>query len=105
MWHVSANRDEEVFDEPFKFDIQRDPNEHISFGGGGAHYCLGANLARAELRIIFREMLTRMDDIQMAGEPDFLRSNFIQGIKHMPITFTPGEQKAPSEAVAVGAAA
>ena len=105
MWHVSANRDEEVFDEPFKFDIQRDPNEHISFGGGGAHYCLGANLARAELRIIFREMLTRMDDIQMVGEPDFLRSNFIQGIKHMPITFTPGEQKAPSEAVAVGAAA
>ena len=105
MWHVSANRDEEVFDEPFKFDIQRDPNEHISFGGGGAHYCLGANLARAELRIIFREMLTRMDDIQMVGEPDFLRSNFIQGIKHMPITFTPGEQKAPSGAVAVGAAA
>ena len=105
MWHVSANRDEEVFDEPFKFDIQRTPNEHISFGGGGAHYCLGANLARAELRIIFREMLTRMDDIQMAGEPDFLRSNFIQGIKHMPITFAPGEQKAPSGAVAVGAAA
>ena len=92
LWHVSANRDEEVFDNPFKFDIERTPNEHISFGGGGAHYCLGANLARAELYIIFREMLTRMDDIQLAGEPDFLRSNFIQGIKHMPITFTPSSK-------------
>ena len=89
---MSANRDEEVFEDPFKFDIQRTPNEHISFGGGGAHYCLGANLAKTELRIIFREMLTRMDDIQLAGEPDFLRSNFLQGIKHMPITFTPGEK-------------
>ena len=92
LWHMSANRDEEVFDDPFKFDIQRTPNEHISFGGGGAHYCLGANLAKTELRIIFREMLTRMNDIQLAGEPDYLRSNFLQGIKHMPITFTPGEK-------------
>lgn len=92
MWHVSANRDEEVFDEPFKFDIERSPNEHISFGGGGVHYCLGANLARAELRIIFREILTRMDDIEMTAEPSFLRSNFIQGTKHLPIKFTPGEK-------------
>ena len=105
MWHVSANRDEEVFEDPFKFDIERSPNEHISFGGGGPHYCLGANLARAELRIIFREMLTRMDDIQLAGEPDFLRSNFIQGIKHMPITFTPGERTAPMEAALARASA
>ncbi len=92
MWHVSANRDEEVFEDPFKFDIERDPNPHISFGGGGAHYCLGANLARAELRIIFREMLTRIHDIELTGEPSFLRSNFIAGIKHMPISFTPGER-------------
>ena len=92
MWHVSANRDEDVFDNPFTFDIERDPNDHIAFGGGGAHYCLGANLARAELRIIFREILTRLHDIKLTGEPDFLRSNFIAGIKHLPISFTPGEK-------------
>ena len=50
MWHISANRDEEVFDDPFRFDIERTPNDHIAFGGGGAHFCLGANLARMELR-------------------------------------------------------
>ncbi len=92
MWHVSANRDEDVFEDPFRFDIERDPNDHISFGGGGAHYCLGANLARAELRIILREILSRIHDIEMTGEPAFLRSNFITGIKHLPISFAPGEK-------------
>ena len=90
IWHVSANRDEDVFDDPFRFDILRDPNDHVAFGGGGAHYCLGANLARAELRIIFREILTRIPDMALAGEPVRLRSNFIGGIKHMPVTFSPG---------------
>ena len=94
MWHISANRDEDVFEDPFTFDIERDPNEHIAFGGGGPHYCLGANLAKSELRIIFREILTRMHDIQLAGEPDFLRSHFLAGIKHMPVTFAPGKQVA-----------
>jgi cholest-4-en-3-one 26-monooxygenase len=91
MWHISANRDEEVFDDPFTFDIDRSPNEHIAFGGGGPHFCLGANLARMELRLIFGELLTRIPDIELATAPEMLRSNFIGGIKHMPITFTPTE--------------
>ena len=93
MWHISANRDEEVFDEPFRFDIERTPNEHIAFGGGGAHYCLGTNLARMELRLIFREVIERMGDISHDGPVERLRSNFIGGIKHIPVTFTPGERK------------
>ncbi|MCO5317786.1 MAG: cytochrome P450 [Microthrixaceae bacterium] len=96
IWHVSANRDEEVFDEPFRFDLQRTPNEHVAFGGGGAHFCLGANLARAELRIILREMLSRLEDIRPAGPPERLRSNFIHGMKHMPVEFTPGSRKHPA---------
>jgi cholest-4-en-3-one 26-monooxygenase len=93
MWHISANRDEEVFEEPFRFDIERSPNDHIAFGGGGAHYCLGTNLARMELRLIFHEVVSRMDDIALDGEVERLRSNFIGGIKHIPITFTPGTRR------------
>ena len=93
LWHVSANRDEEIFDDPFTFDLQRTPNEHIGFGGGGAHFCLGANLARAELRIIFREMLSRMPDMAPTGPAELLRSNFIHGVKRIPVAFTPGERK------------
>lgn len=95
MWHISANRDEEVFDRPFEFDIERSPNDHIAFGGGGAHYCLGTNLARMELRLIFLEIASRMEDIRLTGEVERLRSNFIGGIKHIPIAFTPGERKHP----------
>lgn len=95
MWHISANRDEEVFDDPFTFDIERDPNDHIAFGGGGAHFCLGANLARMELRLIFAEIVTRLDDIAVDGDIERLRSNFIGGIKHIPITFTPGRRRHP----------
>ena len=97
MWHVSANRDEDVFEDPFTFDIHR-PNaaEHIAFGGGGAHYCLGANLARAELRIIFNEILDRMPDMVATGPTERLRSNFIGGIKHIPVAFTPGARKHPA---------
>ncbi len=93
MWHISANRDEEVFEEPFRFDIERSPNDHIAFGGGGAHYCLGTNLARMELRLIFHEVVSRMDDIALDGDVERLRSNFIGGIKHIPITFTPGTRR------------
>ncbi len=85
LWYASANRDEAVFDDPFSFDITRDPNDHIAFGGGGAHYCLGANLARAELRFMFREILARLGSMELAGEPARLRSNFINGIKHLPV--------------------
>ncbi len=87
MWHISANRDDAVFDDPFTFDITRSPNDHIAFGGGGAHYCLGANLAKAELRIIFREIVSRLGDMRLTGEPARLRSNFIGGIKHMPVAW------------------
>jgi cholest-4-en-3-one 26-monooxygenase len=88
MWHISANRDETVFDEPFRFDIERSPNEHIAFGGGGPHFCLGANLARMELRLIFAEILRRIPDVTLDGEVEYLRSNFIGGIKHMPVRYT-----------------
>jgi len=89
IWHISANRDETVFEDPFRFDIERTPNDHIAFGGGGAHFCLGANLARMELNLIFNEILRRVPDMTSAGETEYLRSNFIGGIKHMPIKFTP----------------
>jgi cholest-4-en-3-one 26-monooxygenase len=89
MWHISANRDEAVFDDPYRFDIERSPNDHIAFGGGGAHFCLGANLARMELNLIFSEILKRLPDMTSAGETEYLRSNFIGGIKHMPVQYTP----------------
>jgi cholest-4-en-3-one 26-monooxygenase len=90
MWHISANRDEDVWANPFDFDITRTPNPHVAFGGGGSHFCLGANLARLELRLILNEIVTRLPDMSLAGEPQRLRSNFIGGIKHMPVTWTPG---------------
>jgi cholest-4-en-3-one 26-monooxygenase len=96
MWHISANRDEAVFDDPFTFDIERSPNEHIAFGGGGPHFCLGANLARMELRLIFDEIVRRMPDMTPHGEVEYLRSNFIGGIKHMPVQFTKGSRLEPA---------
>ena len=100
MWYISANRDEDVFEDPFRFDLTRDPNPQIAFGGGGNHFCLGANLARTELKLMFEEIATRLPDMQLAGEPDRLRSNFIGGIKHMPVTWTPGERLLPVDASA-----
>jgi cytochrome P450 len=90
LWYNSANRDEAVFDEPQRFDVTRSPNEHVGFGGPGAHHCLGANLARREITVMFRELLQRLPDLEITGEPDRLRSNFIHGIKRMPCSFTPG---------------
>lgn len=95
MWFVSGNRDETVFEDPFRFDIERTPNDHVAFGGGGAHFCLGANLARMELRLIFEQIVSRLSDVRPAGEPERLRSNFIGGIKHLPVAFTPGERVHP----------
>jgi cholest-4-en-3-one 26-monooxygenase len=89
LWYISANRDEDVFDDPFRFDIQRDPNNHIAFGGGGPHFCLGAQLARLEIRLLFEELAKRYPRIEAVGPPDRLRSNFIGGIKHLPVRFTP----------------
>jgi cholest-4-en-3-one 26-monooxygenase len=91
MWHISGNRDESVFSEPSRFDVRRSPNDHIAFGGGGPHFCLGANLARLEIKVMFEELLGRLPDIQLDGPAVRLRSNFINGIKRMPISFAPQE--------------
>ena len=96
MWHISADRDEEVFDDPYQFNIERFPNEHIAFGGGGQHFCLGANLARMELKLIFREIMERIPDMRLAGDVEILRSNFIGGVKHMPVTFSAGARRNPA---------
>jgi cholest-4-en-3-one 26-monooxygenase len=85
IWYISANRDEDVFDRPFEFDITRNPNEHVGFGGGGPHHCLGANLARMEIRVLLEEMAQRMPRLELLEDADPLRSNFIAGIKHMPV--------------------
>jgi cholest-4-en-3-one 26-monooxygenase len=92
IWYISANRDETVFDDPYRFDVRRSPNDHVAFGGGGPHFCLGANLARMEIRLMFEELLPRLPDMELAGPVERLRSNFINGIKHMPVTFTPGRR-------------
>ena len=88
LWYISANRDESIFDHPFRFDIRRNPNPHIAFGGGGPHFCLGAQLARLEIRLLFEELATRVPVLDSPPRPDRLRSNFIAGIKHLPIRMT-----------------
>jgi cholest-4-en-3-one 26-monooxygenase len=92
VWYPSANRDEEVFADPHKFDAARSPNEHLAFGIG-EHFCLGANLARLQLNTIFREVLSRLPDMEFAGPVRRLRSNFIDGIKEMPVRFTPESRR------------
>ena len=89
IWYISANRDESVFENPYTFDVTRSPNPHIAFGGGGPHFCLGANLARMEMRVMYEEILKRIPDMELAGPVERLRSHFINGIKHMPVRFTP----------------
>ena len=90
LYYGSANRDEAVFADPDRFDVLRNPNPHVGFGGPGPHFCLGAHLARREITLMFRELFTRMPDLELAGPPVQLRSSFVNGIKHMPVTFTPG---------------
>jgi cholest-4-en-3-one 26-monooxygenase len=89
VFYGSANRDERAIADPFTFDIGRDPNPHIGFGGGGPHFCLGTHLARMNLAVLFETILDRMPDIRLAGEARRLRSNFVNGIKEMPVRFTP----------------
>lgn len=89
MFYLAANRDPSVFEDPLKFDVLRDPNRHLGFGGPGPHFCLGAHLARREIGVMFRELFRRLPDIEASGPPDLLQSNFIHGIKHLPATFTP----------------
>lgn len=85
LWYISANRDDSVFDDPFTFDVTRTPNPHVAFGGGGPHFCLGASLARLEIRVLFEELAQRVPRLERAGDTQRLRSNFINGIKHLPV--------------------
>src|SRR3954464_1362594 len=84
-WFVSGNRDEEVFEDPDTFDVGRTPNKHMAFGPGGIHHCMGAHLARLELKIAFEELFKRVDSFELTAEPERLRSNFFNGIKRMPV--------------------
>ena len=90
LWYSSGNRDEAKFPDPYRFDLTRTPNEHVGFGGPGPHFCLGANLARREITVMFREIFERLPDLRITGAPDRLVSYFIHGIKRMPCEFTPG---------------
>ena len=92
LFYGAANRDPRVFDDPERFDVRRDPNPHVGFGGPGPHFCLGAHLARRELAIVFRQLFTRLPDIQPSGPPDHLEAMtvpLVGGVKHLPVTFTP----------------
>lgn len=105
MWHIAANRDPRAFDDPWTFDITRSPNDHVGFGGGGPHYCLGANLAKQEIRLMFRAIADRLPDIHLDGEVTYLRSNFIGGVKSMPVAFTPTPSTNTSAMDRLGSAA
>ena len=85
VWFASGNRDDAIFADPYRFDVTRNPNEHMSFGRGGPHMCLGNALARIELRIMFEELLSRDVVLEPTGDIDYLRSNFVHGIKRMPV--------------------
>lgn len=92
LFYGAANRDPRVFNNPERFDVRRDPNPHVGFGGPGPHFCLGAHLARRELGVVFRQLLTRLPDIQPTGPPDYLQAMTIPlvgGVKHLPVAFTP----------------
>jgi cytochrome P450 len=89
LFYWSANRDEAVFADPYRFDVRRSPNPHLGFGGPGPHFCLGAHLARREITVMFREIFGRLGDLEITGEPEMLLSAFIHGIKHLPCRFTP----------------
>jgi len=85
--YVSANRDEEVFADPFRFDVGRDPNKHLSFGYG-VHFCLGAALARMEISSFFSELVPRLSSVELAGDPEFMATTFVGGLKHLPIRYS-----------------
>jgi cytochrome P450 len=84
-WYVSANRDDSVFPDPYRFDVTRKPNDHVTFGPGGPHFCLGAHLARLETKILFQELIPRLASIELTGPVKRIRSNFVNGIKRMPV--------------------
>jgi cytochrome P450 len=89
LFYHSANRDEAVFADPYRFDLSREPNPQLAFSGGGPHFCLGAHLARLEMRVMFEELFERLPDLGLAGEPQVMHSMFFNGVKSMPCAFTP----------------
>ncbi|MER7395753.1 cytochrome P450 [Streptomyces sp. NPDC000151] len=88
MWYASGNRDEQVFGNPYDFDVARENNDHVTFGKGSPHLCLGNLLARTEMRIMFEELIPRIADIRVTGEVPRVRSNFVNGIKKLPVEVT-----------------
>ncbi len=86
MWFASGNRDAEVFDDPYRFDVTRRKVDHVTFGKGGPHFCLGNSLARMEIRVMFEELIPRIGSAELAGEPMRVRSNFVNGLKRLPVT-------------------
>jgi cytochrome P450 len=97
LFYHSANRDETVFEDPYRFDVRRDPNPQLAFSGGGPHFCLGAHLARMEMRVMFHALFTRLPDLELAGEPELMHSMFFNGVKSMPCSFTPTRSPADGE--------
>jgi cholest-4-en-3-one 26-monooxygenase len=91
LWYPSGNRDESAFADPHRFDITRTPNHHMTFGAGGPHFCLGASLAKLELKVMFEGLVNRLPDIEAAGPPERLRNNLLNSLKHLPVKFTPVE--------------
>ena len=87
FWEASANRDESVFADPFRFDVRRQPNPHLGFGHG-VHHCLGASLARLEIRVVMTELLTRVETIELVGPVEWTRSNKHTGIRRLPVRMT-----------------
>jgi cytochrome P450 len=87
MCYWSGNRDEDVFEDPFAFRIERNPNKHIAFGCG-AHVCLGQHLAKMEIRSLYRELLSRLDTIELSGDPAWVEANFVSDLKRLPIRYT-----------------
>jgi cholest-4-en-3-one 26-monooxygenase len=88
LWYPSANRDEQAFPDAATFDIGRTQNNHMAFGAGGPHFCLGANLAKLEIKVMFEELAHRMADIRLTGPGERLRMNLVDGVKHLPVAFT-----------------
>jgi cholest-4-en-3-one 26-monooxygenase len=87
LYYAAANFDDEVFEDPYSFNILRDPNPHLGFGGTGAHYCIGANLARLEMNLIFNAIADHLPDISALGDPKRLRSGWLNGIKELPVSY------------------
>jgi len=85
--YVSANRDEDIFDDPFRFDVGREPNKHVAFGFG-VHFCMGAALARMEINSFFSELLPRLKSIELSGDPELTATTFVGGLKHLPVRYS-----------------